>query len=161
MSVTHEVLVHSLAHVAHRLAIAGAMALGAAAVGATGLHAQTCSPQIRDPECAPLHAPTAAIAPRVATVNYPQVVLNVEVTDAYGIQQPGSGSVLGKLIGSQLNPISINLTWSLKAGPGWNYVSLTSGLNVFVVTATNLQGQTFSDTAKITYEPPPAQTGPV
>ncbi len=107
-----------------------------------------------------MHAPTAAVAPHVATVNSSQVVLTVEVSDAYGIQQPGSGSVLQKLVGTQLIPVTIYLTWSLKAGRGWNYVNLTPGLNVFVVTATNLQNQTSTDTAKITYEPPPAQTGP-
>ena len=126
------------------------------------LGAQTCSPQIRDPECATLHSPTAAVSPRIATTSTSSIVLTAEVSDAVGIQQPAPpATVLTRIVSGTASTVAMNLTWSIKGGRGWNFVSLDTGLNTFVVTATNGQGQTSTDTARITYKKPASQTAPV
>ena len=118
------------------------------------LRAQTCSPQIRDPECSPLHAPTALITPHIVTTADNHVRITVEVADAvildatdFSLTQNGTA-------------VSILMTWTGKSGRGWVEPILVSGLNKFLVNVKNFQGTPAKDSAMVTYAPPPPQTAP-
>lgn len=155
---------YTMSHVARarRLAMQAAGALVAVLLTTEQLRAQHCGAgQVRDPECAPLHAPRALLSPHTTSTTVKDgVKLFMEVTDEVAIQQPGAGSVLTKVVNGSATPVSVSLTWDLRSGRGWQWAPLTAGLNVFVLTATNSQGQTATDTAKITYTPPPTQSPP-
>ena len=125
-----------------------------AADPAATLLAQTCKPQIRDPECAPLRNPTAAVSPHVDTTTSPTARVTYNVSDAVIIS---TSSFTFKNNGTSVYaPIS----WVGRSGSGWTDVALASGTNTIVAYVCNSQSLCAADTARIVFNPPTTQSAP-